>query len=446
MEIILLSGGSGKRMWPLSNDTRSKQFLKLLPTIDGGRESMVQRVVRQLNGSEIHASITVATSISQRDVIVNQLGNGVSVVTEPMRRDTFPAIALACSSLYYEKGCAADEVVVVMPCDQYTEQAYFEAIQRMADSVRNGVADLVLMGVRPSYPDTRYGYIVPTCHENGKDLYHVSRFIEKPDAALAEALITESAMWNAGVFAFRLGYVMDIVKKYSHYVTFAEIRSHYDDFPQNSFDYEVVETSDSVAVIPFDGFWKDLGTWHSLTEELSDTCIGNVIMDDDTADTHVINELEMPIMCIGAKNLVIAASNDGILVSDKSKSENIKTYADCLMRRPMYEERRWGEYKVIDMIGFADGYKALTKQLLIRAGKNISYQVHHHRDEVWTFIEGEGRLILDGVETKVERGITVTIKKGTMHAVKAVTDLRFIEVQSGDELIEEDIERFDWEW
>ena len=212
------------------------------------------------------------------------------------------------------------------------------------------------------------------------------------------------------------------------------------------FDYEVAERAQSVAVIPFSGGWKDLGTWNTLTDELRDRTIGNVILDKESKNTHVINELELPIMCIGAQNLVIAASCDGILISEKSKSEDIKAYADRLQRRPMYEERRWGEYKVIDTVEFPDGYKTLTKQLKIKSGKGISYQVHRHRDEVWTFVDGEGMLVLDDEVTKIGRGDTVCIRKGVKHAVKAVTDLLFIEVQSGDLLVEEDIERFDWNW
>jgi mannose-1-phosphate guanylyltransferase len=248
------------------------------------------------------------------------------------------------------------------------------------------------------------------------------------------------------VFAFRLGYILDIVERYVKADSFAEIRGRYVEFPKISFDYEVAEKAKSVAVVSYDGEWKDLGTWNTLTDELQDHAVGNVIMDESSVNTHVINELELPIMCIGAKDMIIAASHDGIIVSDKSKSENIKSYADRLTRRPMYEERRWGEYKVIDTIEFPDGHKALTKQLVIRAGKNISYQVHHHRDEVWTFIDGEGLLVLDGVVTKVTRGDVINIRKGVRHAVYAVSDLRFIEVQSGDVLIEEDIDRFDWEW
>lgn len=446
MKIILLSGGSGKRLWPLSNGTRSKQFIKLLPSPGGSRESMVQRVVRQLKECGLDGTITVATSASQRDVIINQLGDGIPVVTEPERRDTFPAIALACSYLAYEEQCPAEEIVVVMPCDPYTEQGYFETVRHMADAVGNDTAELVLMGIRPTYPSSKYGYVVPSASDKEAVIYKVSRFTEKPDVPAAERLISEGAFWNGGVFAFRLGYMTDIVSRYVNAGTFAEIRSRYVEFPKISFDYEVAEKAESVAVIPFAGEWKDLGTWNTLTDELKEHAIGNVILDRESENTHVVNELDLPVMCIGARNLVIAASCDGILVSEKSKSEHIKTYADRLQCRPMYEERRWGEYKVIDTVSLSDGHKTLTKQVRIKSGKDIGYQVHHHRDEVWTFIDGDGMLALDGKVTKIGRGDTVCIRKGMRHAVKAITDLLFIEVQSGDPLMEEDVERFDWNW
>ena len=446
MQIILLSGGSGKRLWPLSNNTRSKQFIKLLTAHDGSKETMVQRVVRQLRETGICDSITVATSQSQRDVIINQLGEEIPVVTEPERRDTFPAIALASSYLAYERKCSIDEIIIVMPCDPYTEVGYFETIRRIADAVKNNVAELVLMGIKSTYPSTKYGYIVPANNVQNKGAFQISRFTEKPDMMTAEKLISEGAFWNGGVFAFRLGYMIDIIARYIKADTFAEIRSRYGEFPKISFDYEVAEKAQSVAVVPFTGEWKDLGTWNTLTDELSEHTIGNVVMDDESENTHVINELELPVMCIGARNLVIVASNDGILISDKSKSENIKTYADRLQRRPMFEERRWGEYKVVDTEEFPDGYKSLTKQLKIKSGKCISYQVHRHCDKVWTFIDGEGELVLDGIRSIVGRGDTVTIKKGIKHAVRAISDLTFIEVQSGALLVESDVERFEWIW
>ena len=445
MQVVLLSGGSGKRLWPLSNSARSKQFLKLLPALDGGAESMLQRVARQIRESGMECSITVATSVAQRDGVTNQLGPDVPVVTEPERRETFPAIALAAAYLAYEKHCPADETVVVMPCDPYTEAGYFETIKRMVKAVEESVAELVLMGIKPTSPSTRYGYILPRKDAERDGLYGVRRFEEKPDTENAGRLIEQGALWNSGVFAFRLGYMTAIARRYVGATAFEEVRAHYAEFPKTSFDCEVVEKARSAVVVPFEGQWKDLGNWNALAGELHDRCVGNVIM-ASCENTHVLNELELPIMCIGLDNLVIAASRDGIIVSDKMRSDYIEKYTDRLQLRPMFEERRWGEYKVIDTIEFPDGFKTLTKHLMVRAGKNISYQLHRHRSEVWTFIDGEGLLVLDGKVTKIRRGDTIDIKQGVKHAVKALKDLRFIEVQSGDMLVEEDIERFDWTW
>lgn len=450
MQLVLLSGGSGKRLWPLSNNARSKQFLPLLEKEYGTMESMVQRVVRQARLANLTHEITLATNASQLDIIINQLGETVNIVTEPERRDTFPAIALAASYLKLAKQCLDDEVVVIMPCDPYTELGYFETIGKMVECVKADVADLVLMGIQPTYPSEKYGYIVP--ENNSSDscnlrLYKkVSRFTEKPSVAKAEELLKENAYWNGGVFAFRLSYMMNIVRKYITSDSFEDTRARYSEFPKISFDYEVAEKAESVAVVPFNGEWKDLGTWNTLTDELHKPVIGNAVMGTHCENTHVINELQNPIYVDGLKDVVVAACPDGILVCSKEYSEEIKKSVENLTPRPMYEERRWGSYRVLDDSYYADGRHSLTKSIKLKAGKNISYQIHHHRSEVWTFVEGEGIFVLDGEERSVKAGDTVIIPVEHWHAIKALTELTFIEVQSGNPLIEEDIERSDWDW
>lgn len=457
MQLILLSGGSGKRLWPLSNDARSKQFLPLLAKPDGGMESMIQRVVRQIRDTKLTDNITFATNAVQRDSIINQLGEDVNVVTEPERRDTFPAIALAASYLAKEKKCDDDEVVVIMPCDVYTESKYFATIGKMVETVENDVADLVLMGITPTYPSEKFGYVVPesiTSTDSVKSAssvfnnacLRVARFTEKPNEEKARELLKQNAFWNGGVFAFRLGYIMNIVSQYLKTETFLETRNRYAEFPKISFDYEVAEKAESVAVVPFSGEWKDLGTWNALCEELPSTHIGNVMMGDHNVNTHAVNELGIPVFCNGLKDVIVAASPDGIIVCDKQDSEKIKDYANKLTTRPMYEERRWGTYRVLDNAEYEDGTRSLTKTIHLNAGKNISYQLHHHRSEVWTFVEGEGIFVLDGERKDVKRGDVMNIPVGHLHAIKATTDLTFIEVQIGNPLVEEDIERFDFEW
>ena len=410
MQLVLLSGGSGKRLWPLSNNARSKQFLPLLEKEDGTMESMVQRVVRQVREANLTDDITLATNASQLDIIINQLGDSVSVVTEPERRDTFPAIALASGYLKLKKGCPDDEVVVIMPCDPFTEAGYFETIGRMVKCVEADVAELVLMGITPTYPSEKYGYVVPvTDHLMAEGSMAVSKFTEKPNVERAKELLEMGALWNGGVFAFRLGYMMEIAQRYVKADSFEEMRSRYSEFPKISFDYEVAEKADSVAVLPYSGQWKDLGTWNTLTDELHHHIIGNAVMGPRCTNTHVINELQYPIYVDGMEDTVIAASPDGIIVCRKKYTEDIKKAVDHLTPRPMYEERRWGSYRVIDDTTYADGRHSLTKSLTINAGKNISYQVHRHRSEAWTIVEGEGIFVLDGVERKVGPGETVVI-------------------------------------
>lgn len=446
MQLVLLSGGSGKRLWPLSNDARSKQFLPLLASPDGSMESMIQRVVRQIRETGLTDNITFATNTVQRDSVINQLGENVNVVTEPERRDTFPAIALAVSYLAKEKGCGIDEVVVVMPCDVYTESAYFSTIGKMAEVVGNNVANLVLMGISPTYPSEKFGYVIPKKTENAEEIMMVECFTEKPNGEKAKNLLAQGAYWNGGVFAFRLGYMMDIVNQYVKTDTFLETRSRYAEFPKISFDYEVAEKAKSVAVVQFSGKWKDLGTWNALCEELPSSHIGNVMMGDNNADTHVVNELGIPVFCNGLKNMVVAASPDGIMVCGKQESEKIKDYANRLTTRPMYEERRWGTYRVLDSVEYDDGTRSLTKTIHLNVGKHISYQLHHHRREIWTCVDGEGVFVLNGEIRNVKRGDVMDIPLGHKHAIKAITNLTFIEVQIGNPLIEEDIERFDLDW
>lgn len=450
MQLVLLSGGSGKRLWPLSNNARSKQFLPILEREDGKLESMVQRVVRQAGQANLTTDITLVTNASQFDIITNQLGDQVSVVTEPERRDTFPAIALTASYLYLEKNCSDDEVVVIMPCDPYTEIGYFDTIVRMVECVQRDVAELVLMGITPTYPSEKYGYVVPESRHHrlvsGFDYYKVTRFTEKPTVAVAKELLKQGALWNGGVFAFRLGYMMDIVRKYITSTSFEDTRAHYSEFPKISFDYQVAEKAQSVAVVPFTGKWKDLGTWNTLTDELKQFVHGNAVMGAHCENTHVINELQTPIFVDGLKNIVLAASPDGILVCAKEYAEDIKRSVENLTTRPMYEERRWGTYRVLDDTIYSDGSHALTKSVTIKAGKSISYQIHHHHIETWTVIQGEGVIVLNGVEQLVKAGDTVHIPQEYYHAIKALTDLIFIEVQCGNPLIEDDIERFEWEW
>ncbi len=445
MKIILLSGGSGKRLWPLSNESRSKQFLQLLTSPNGQMESMVQRIGRQINEANIEAQITIATSKTQYDAIINQLGAEVDIVTEPERRDTFPAIALSASYLIREKKTPLDEVVVVMPSDSYVDNSYFETIAQMAQVAQRDDIDMVLMGIKPCEPSTKFGYILPKSEIDQK-VAMVKQFCEKPNQKRATELIAQGAVWNGGVFAFKLGYIANIIEEYIQAKSFSEIHSRYAELPKISFDYEVVERAKHIALVEYSGEWDDLGTWSTLAQKIQEPLQGRVLYDGKGENVHIINESELPIITLGCKDMIIAASPDGILVSNKAESVNLKSYADLLKSRPMYEERRWGSYKIMGMEQMSDGHKVLTKYLHIKCGCDISYQYHLNREEIWTVVDGEGLLAMNGEVTQISRGSVVHIRAGEKHAVKATQDMEIVEVQSGKELTEEDVVRFEWSW
>lgn len=429
MNIVLLSGGSGTRLWPLSNEVRSKQFLKIFRTSDG-HESMVQRMYRMLKEMDNGASIMIATSQSQVPQIKCQLGEDARLSIEPCRRDTFPAIVLACA-LLKENGAREDEPVVVCPIDSYVDKRYFMMVKVLSEET--GKANLGLMGITPTYPSTKYGYILPS-----------GKFIEKPTEEKAKELIKEGALWNGGVFSFRLSYILKKAEEILGSSDYKYIFNNYSSLKKISFDYAVAEHEDSVSVLPFSGEWRDLGTWNTLTEVMEEQVSGNATA-VSCSGTHIINELNIPLVAIGAEDMVVAATADGILVSKKEMSAQLKNYARNA--RPMHETRLWGHYTVLDNTIHPDGRNSITKHLIIAPGKHISYQKHKQRTEIWTFIEGEGEVVIDGKVRKVIRGDNLVIPAGIKHAVKASDkELHIIEVQVGENLAEEDIEKFDWSW
>lgn len=446
MKLVLLSGGSGKRLWPLSNDARSKQFLKVLQNDKSDNESMVQRVWNQLKIVGLASSSIIATSKAQVDIMLSQLGNDVPLVLEPERRDTFPAIALASSYLYSMKETSLNEIVAILPVDPYVENQFFDKVKELEEVISTSDADLALIGVKPTYPSTKYGYIIPTKSNHNNRYVKVCNFKEKPSEELAEELIRQGALWNCGVFAFKLGYIISLLTEKGLPIQYEELLKHYDKFPKISFDYEVVEKANHIVALPYEGYWKDLGTWNTLTEEMAANIMGKGIISKDSENTHVVNELDIPVTVIGLSNVVVAASADGILVTEKSASPRIKEVLGNYDERPMYEERRWGWYKVLDYTRHDQGQEVLTKRICVGEGKSSSYQIHYKRSEVWTFTKGNGEIVINDRIIPVKSGDVWHIPVGTKHAVRAITDLEFIEVQTGSELVEEDTTRLLMTW
>ena len=438
MNIVLLSGGSGKRLWPLSNDIRSKQFIKIFKQEDGTYESMVQRVYRQIKKVDTDATVTIATSKTQVSAIHNQLGEKVGISVEPCRRDTFPAIALATAYLVDVMHIDPSESVVVCPVDPYVEDSYFESLKELSDQADKGEANLVLMGIEPTYPSEKYGYIIP---ESTDHVATVQTFKEKPTADVAEQYIAQGALWNGGVFAYKLGYVMNKAHELMDFTDYADLFAKYDTLKKISFDYAVVEHEPKIQVVRFAGTWRDLGTWNTLTEAMEEDIIGKGVLYDACSGVSIVNEMDVPVLAMGLHDVVISASPEGILVSDKEQSSYIKPFVDMFEQQIMFAEKSWGSFKVVDVES-----TSMTIKVTLNAGHRMNYHSHKNRDEVWVVISGTGKTIVDGMEQNVKAGDVITMSAGCRHTVIAESELKLIEVQLGEDINVHDKQKYELEY
>lgn len=438
MNIVLLSGGSGKRLWPLSNNSRSKQFIKIFKKEDGTYESMVQRVYRQIKKVDLDATITIATSKAQVSAIHNQLGDDVGISVEPFRRDTFPAIVLATSYLVDVMHVDLEESVVVCPVDPYVDDKYFEALRDLSIQADKGEANLVLIGIEPTYPSEKYGYIIP---ETSEEITNVKTFKEKPTSELAEKYIKQGALWNGGVFAYKLKYVLNKAHELIEFSDYYDLYSKYETLPKISFDYAVVEKESNIQVQRFAGEWKDLGTWNTLTEAMEENVIGKGVLNEQCSGVSIINEMEVPILAMGLHDIVISASPEGILVTDKNQCHLIKPYVDKFEQQIMFAEKSWGDFRVVDVEN-----ASMTVKVTLKAGQHMDYHSHKNRDEVWVVISGTGRTIVDEMEQKINVGDVITMSAGCRHTVIADSELKLIEVQLGEDITVLDKEKYEMDF
>lgn len=440
MKILLLSGGSGQRLWPLSNDYCSKQYIKVLSG-DNGRQSMLQRVFSQLKKVGRSEDAVIIASEAQKDIIYSQLGSNAKIAFEPSRRDTFPAILLGCSWLY-EQDYNEDEIVVVMPVDPFVELEYFKRFELLSEVLIESKSSVALMGAIPSYPSEKYGYIIPG---KRKDKYfEIEGFKEKPRLKEARELYEKGALWNCGVFCFKLGLMKEYCLKYNIDFSYSKVKENYDSLPRISFDYEVLEKISNKISIKYDRTWKDIGTWNTLTEEMDVNSIGDVYIDDTSSATHAVNTLDIPLIVMGAENLIVSATYDGILVADKEKSSYLKDSLNKIKISPRYEERRWGTIKTIDR-SEEGGRGVCTNKVKVVSDRYTSYHKHTYHDEIITILSGKGLLVMEDCIMKLTPGITVTIKADSFHAIKGNTDLVYIEVLLGN-LERDDIVRTIYDW
>lgn len=322
MKFIILSGGSGKRLWPLSTNEKPKQLLTVLPN-EAQTESMLQRIIRQLLGNVDKKDILITTSAVQLEELQKQV-SGIQIISEPETRDTFPAISLATLFMLDEMKCSPDEVVAVISADAFVDKEFFEKIIELQHMVEQTSASMGLVGIRPTYPSTRFGYI------DGKgtgDIFKIEKFTEKPTEETALSLIERGALWNSGVFVFPLHTVANQLRQNDATITYNKLLNNFQQLKKISFDYAVVEKLDNIICTTYNGQWDDLGTWESLFNKIN-VQNSKVRLSDDCNNVQVINEIDLPIKVIALSDIIVVATEDGILISDVKSSGRLKELMD----------------------------------------------------------------------------------------------------------------------
>lgn len=436
MHTILLCGGSGQRLWPLSGHIRSKMFLNLLPAPGGGTESMIGRVCRQLDHAGLGESALFVTHKDQMALTRRHTGNGYPVIGEPHKRGTFTAAALGTLYLYSTGKAKPEDTLCVAPADMFADDGFFQLFHQFPDILTASGAELVLLGTRPTHPSDQYGYIVPGKGADGAYSPVIS-FEEKPDISRAEELIREHALWNCGVFAFPLSFMLSHIQQMGLPAELAAFTALYPEFPVRSFDKEVAERSSKAVVLRHEGEWRDLGSWETLTAQLSQPVTGAGGIWGTCQHTHIVNELNIPLHVIGVSGIVAVGGPEGILVAGKGEANAIKEILQNATAEPRYGEAEWGSFTVLDRT--LNGSKlVLTITLSLLPNHDLPEMLCGHSGKSWIILSGQGEAVLNGLPAAAQPGGIFTIARGDRHGIKAFTAMKLIEVRT---LEEEDDER-----
>ncbi|MDR6549977.1 sugar phosphate nucleotidyltransferase [Paenibacillus qinlingensis] len=446
MRIVLLCGGSGKRLWPLSNEIRSKVFLKLLKSKDGNKESMIERICRQLDEVGLLPSTCIVTHHSQVEITRTYVGEHIPIISEPFKRGTFAAVALSVTYLSEKMQVPSDETICILPVDTYVDSTFFQRLHRIPELISRSKTNLVLIGSKPNRPSDQFGYIVPDYTADTDDFAVVRHFVEKPNEEAAADLIKHRALWNCGVFVFPLRFMLSYLKDNGYAAQVESWLANYEQVINTSFDREVVERNPHTIVMEYEGEWHDVGNWKALTPHF-DSLIGAGRISDDSVNTHLINELPYPIEIIGISNMIVAANADGILIANKDNAHRIKERLTQTSPFPMQGEKRWGSYQVLKYEKEEEhGRESMVKIVKLSHGKMTSYHLHNHRQECLTILSGCAEILMEDKLSRLVSGDVLQIPANSKHGIKAVTDLVLMEVWLGNDLTDEDIIRFSVVW
>lgn len=457
---VLLSGGSGSRLWPYSRSLYPKQFLPLV-----GEKTLLQQTVLRLQDSVAHADSIVICNNDHRFMVAEQLRaigeNPSAIVLEPAARNTAPAVALAAlqATRHHE-----DPVLLVLPADHAINNldAFHKAIEQAAAAAQQD--KLVTFGIVPTHAETGYGYIRA---EGDKNIRSVAEFVEKPDATTAETYLKSgNYFWNSGMFAFRAECFLQELEKFAPDILNAcrealdnasndldFVRVDHDAFarcPEDSIDYAVMEKTDRAVVIPLDAGWSDVGSWQALWDIADKDADGNAckgdVITEDSHNNYIQSDRKL-VATLGVDDLVVVETDDAILVAARDKVQNVKKLVNRLkaeqrsetrLHRKVY--RPWGYYDSVD-----NGERFQVKRIVVSPGHQLSLQMHHHRAEHWIVVSGTALVTRDDEELLVSENESTFIPLGVKHRLKnpGAIPLEMVEVQSGSYLGEDDIVRFD---
>jgi len=463
MKALILAGGSGTRLWPLSRKNFPKQFLKL-----NGDKSLLQQTAERLLKAINPEDIIVMTNSDYKFHVLSDLQSlnsdlttlSSNIILEPAFRNTAPAIALGIKYCIEKLGCGEDEVVFISPSDHIIrpDERFAEYLKVSEDIAQKGY--IVTLGITPDRPETGYGYIKVRSQKSkvkSQKFLGVEKFIEKPDAKTAARYAGRgNYYWNSGMFAFSIKTILNEFEKHAPEIRnmlnmdFDEMIYKFQQMPNISIDYAVLERSDKVAALPLDLYWNDIGSWDSLYDVLDKDKNGNVTRGDiltvDTKNTLIIGNKRL-ISTIGLEDCLIVETDDAILIAKKGEAQKVRDVVSKLKKENRKEAdehvttyRPWGSYTVLE-----EGPRYKIKRIAVTPQERLSLQMHHHRSEHWVVVKGTAKVTIGDMEIVIHENESAYVPKSTLHRLEnpGRVPLEIIEVQNGDYVGEDDIVRYE---